>query len=142
MSYNYKDKKIVAVLASNLESGIACNVIGHLALAIGANINREFMGENPLFDKSGTQHLGIAKYPFITTKVRQNKLRKVIDAARENGSILIADYPKEMLVTGHDDELVEVLSNVEESDLEYLGVILCGTSEAINAITGRFQLWG
>lgn len=141
MNYNYKDKKIVAVLASNLEIGIAFNVIGHLSISIGANIDKELMGKSPIVDKSGINHLGISKYPFIITKVKQSKIKRVIDEARENGNILIADYPKEMLTTGHDNELVEAISNIEEKNIEYLGVILCGSSEDINVITGKFQLW-
>lgn len=141
MNYNYKDKKIVAILASNLEIGIAFNIIGHLSISIGANIDKGLMGKTPILDKRGIHHLGISKYPFITTKIKQSKIRSVIGEARENGNILIADYPKVMLTTGHDNELVEAISNIDEANIEYLGVILCGSSEDINAITGRFQLW-
>ena len=43
-NYNYRQKKIVAVLASNLEIGVAFNVIGHLAISIGAYADKEIMG--------------------------------------------------------------------------------------------------
>jgi len=140
-SYDYKAYKVVAVLASNLEAGIAVNVVGHLAVAIGSNIDKKFMGQSPIVDKSGVKHLGILKYPFITTKVKPGKIRRVIEEARAKKSILIADYPKEMLTTGHDDELVAAIGVSEEERLEYMGVILFGEADDVNAITGKFQLW-
>lgn len=32
---NYEDKKIVGIIASNVEPAIALNVIGHLSISIG-----------------------------------------------------------------------------------------------------------
>jgi hypothetical protein len=37
-AYNYQAKKIVAVLAEKLEMDVALNVIGYLAVSIGAYI--------------------------------------------------------------------------------------------------------
>jgi len=36
MAYNYKDKKIVALLADNIELWQAMNALGHMATALGA----------------------------------------------------------------------------------------------------------
>ncbi len=38
---NYEDKKIVGIIASNVEPSIALNVIGHLAISIGKYSNEE-----------------------------------------------------------------------------------------------------
>ena len=141
MSYEYKEKKIVAVIASNIEIGIAMNVLGHLAVGIGYNINDDMMGQNPINDKSGVKHMGISKYPFITTKIKQGKIRNVIEEARKREGIAIADYPKEMLETSTDDELISEISSKEEAQFEYLGCILCGDAKQINEITGKFQLY-
>ena len=140
MKYNYKDKKIVAIIASNVEPAIMTNVIGHLAVSVGKYIDDDFMGRPILVDKSGIEHKGISKYPFITTKVKQGKLRKAIEEARDAG-LFVADFPQEMLDTGHDDELAEAIANKNEEDLVYLGAIICGDSKNVDEITGRFQLW-
>ena len=42
---NYEDKKIVGVVASNVEPEVALNVIGHLAISIGKYSNEEIMGK-------------------------------------------------------------------------------------------------
>ena len=140
-SYNYKEKKIVTILSSNLEIGIAMNVVGHLAISIGAYAEKDIMGRSTLIDASGIVHLGISKYPFIITKVKPNRLRQAIEEARLNKNILVADYPKQMLETGHDDELNEAIEQAQENSMEYLGAIMYGTTEEINKITGRFSLW-
>ena len=61
--------------------------------------------------------------------------------ARKNPNIIVADYPKEMLETRTDEELVEAISIKDEENMEYMGAILYGNTEEVNQITGRFQLW-
>lgn len=53
----------------------------------------------------------------------------------------MADYPEEMLSTGHDDELAESLASIKEDELDYLGAVLYGKAELITQLTGKFSLW-
>ena len=138
---NYEDKKIVGIIASNVEPAVALNVIGHLAISIGKYSNDEIMGKSRITDKSGIQHLGISQFPFIITKVKPGKLKNAIDQAKQNPNFLVADYPKEMLETRTDDELVSSINSKENEKLEYLGAIIYGNTEDVNNITGKYQLW-
>ncbi len=138
---NYEDKKIVGIIASNVDAPTALNVIGHLAISIGKYSNDEIMGQKVITDRSGVSHLGISKFPFIVTKVKASKLKNAIDIARKNPKLLVADYPKDMLDTRTDDELVASIAAKDEADLEYLGAIIYGDTEDVNAITGKYQLW-
>lgn len=141
MEYDYKNKKIVGVLASNLEAGVALNVIGHLAISIGAYADPDLMGRPELPDGSGNKHIGISKYPVIITKVKPGRLRKLVGEARETKGILLVDYPAQMLETGHDDELAQAIENVKEEDIAYLGAMLYGERSLIDELTGKFSLW-
>lgn len=141
MSYDYKRKKIVAVLAANLDAGVAFNVIGHLAISLGAYAEDDLMGRPRLVDASGVSHVGISKYPFIITKVKAGRLSRLIREARQRPNVLLVDYPEQMLSTGHDDELARAVSSVREEDINYLGAILFGDNETITELTGRFSLW-
>ena len=78
---------------------------------------------------------------FIVTKVKPGKLRIAIDKAKSNTNLLVADYPKDMLDTRTDEELVESISNKENEKLEYMGAIIYGDTKDVNEITGKFQLW-
>ena len=138
---NYEDKKIVGIIASNVEPAVALNVIGHLAISIGKYSNDEIMGKSRITDKSGIQHLGISQFPFIITKVKPGKLKNAIDQAKQNPNLLVADYPREMLETRTDDELVSSINSKENEKLEYLGAIIYGNTEDVNNITGKYQLW-
>lgn len=138
---NYEDKKIVGIIASNVEPSVALNVIGHLSVSIGKYSDNEIMGKPTIVDKSGVEHLGISKFPFIITKVKAGKLKNAIDAAKSNPNLLVADYPKDMLDTRTDEELVESVNNKENDKLEYLGAVIYGNIQDVNEITGKFQLW-
>ena len=138
---NYEDKKIVGVIATNVDAPTALNVIGHLAVSIGKYSDNEIMGKPLISDKSNVNHLGISKFPFIITKVKAGKLRNAIDKAKENPNLLVADYPRDMLETRTDEELVESITSKSNDELEYLGAIIYGNTNDVNEITGKFQLW-
>ena len=137
----YEDKKIVGIVASNVEPAVALNVIGHLAISIGKYSNDEIMGKPVIVDKSGINHLGISQFPFIITKVKSGKLKTAIDLAKQNPNLLVADYPKDMLDTRTDDELVASINSKENNKLEYLGAIIYGNTTDVDSITGKYQLW-
>ena len=99
------------------------------------------MGKPSITDKSGINHLGISKFPFIITKVKQGKLKTAIDTAKNNPNLLVADYPKDMLDTRTDDELVASINSKENEKLEYLGAVIYGNTKDVDEITGKFQLW-
>ena len=61
--------------------------------------------------------------------------------AKQNPNLLVADYPRDMLDTRTDDELVSSISSKDNSKLEYLGAIIYGNTEDVNKITGKYQLW-
>lgn len=138
---NYEDKKIVGIVASNVEPAIALNVIGHLAISIGKYSNDEIMGKPIITDKSGIEHLGISQFPFIITKVKSGKLKNAIESAKQNPNLLVADYPRDMLDTRTDAELVSSIGSKDNDKLEYLGAIIYGNTEDVNSITSKYQLW-
>lgn len=138
---NYEDKKIVGIIATNVDAPTALNVIGHLAVSIGKYSDNEIMGKSLITDKSNVNHLGISKFPFIITKVKSGKLRNAIEKAKENPNLLVADYPRDMLETRTDEELVESITSKNNDELEYLGAIIYGNTNDVNEITGKFQLW-
>lgn len=138
---NYEDKKIVGILSTKVEPAIALNVIGHLAISIGRYADQDIMGKAFITDKTGINHLGISQFPFIITKVKPAKLKDAIDRAKENPKLLVADYPKEMLETRTDADLVHSVALKENDAFEYLGAIIYGDTKEVNEITGKFQLW-
>lgn len=138
---NYEDKKIVGIIASNVDPSVALNVIGHLAISIGKYSNEEIMGKPIIKDKSGIEHLGISRFPFIITKVKAGKLKNTIELAKQNPNLLVADYPRDILETRTDEELIASINSKENDQMEYLGAIIYGNTGEVNKITGKYQLW-
>lgn len=141
MTYEYKNQKIVCVVSDNLETWQAMNVVGHLAIGLGANKDENLMGRDSLFDASGINHKGIARYGFILKKGNPESIRDVLMLSKKNKNIIVLDFMKEMLDTSHDDELFDLVSKKQEEDFEYLGVIFYGPSDDINSLTKTFPLW-
>ena len=141
MTYDYQSKKLVAVIDAGLSPGIALNVVAHLAIAIAACAGPDLLGRPQLEDGSHGIHLGIAKYPIIVTKAKCHHLRPVIDNAKVRGGLIVADFPKHMLATGHDDDLARALSDSPEEQLVYLGFAIFGKSGLVSQLTGKFSLY-
>ncbi len=140
MTYNYKDRKIVALLAENLETWQAMNALGHMAAALGSNKDAELMGRSVLVDKSNNSHLGIPRFGFIIKKADSLSIAETLKASNSQ-SIIKVDFPREMLDTSHDDELVESIKLKSSDEFEYLGAIFYGPTSEIDALTKRFKLW-
>lgn len=119
----------------------AMNVVGHMAISLGANKDENLMGREILTDASGIDHKGIARYGLVIKKGNPASIREALRASKENKSIMSLDYPKEMLDTSHDDELFDQISKKPEGELEYLGAIFYGPTADITPLTKAFPLW-
>lgn len=142
MTYDLHSHKIVGIISSKAEPHVALNVIGHLGIALGSHVDKALlMGRDILTDASGMEHFGIARYGFVIKSARPSKIAQAIQKARESENIIVADYPRAILETGHDDELAEAISSTQEEALDYMGVLLFGPTEEIDAICGHYTLW-
>ena len=138
MTYDYRAKKITAILSDKLSPGMAMNALGHLALSAGNNTDKSFMGQAELKDANGDIHAGIAKYPFIVLKATEEQIKEIVKKAKEKG-VFVVDYPQEMFDTATDEELVEAVSKAKE--LQYHGAVLVGDASDIKSLTGHLKLY-
>lgn len=129
------------MLSNRIEPVTGLNVAAHLSLAIGARAPSELMGRTHLLDATGISHAGISRYAVVILMSSTQKVRRAVEDARNVTELTVADFPSEMLMTSHDDELASALESQPEPALEYLGVGAFGPSDMINDIFGRFSLW-
>ncbi|NIO44501.1 MAG: DUF2000 family protein [Candidatus Aenigmarchaeota archaeon] len=139
MTYDYREKKIVAVLNEELTSGQALNALGHIAVSAGRYAG-DIMGKEKIIDTDGNVHTGISRYPFIVLKASKERIKQIVKAGKEKG-LFVVDYPQEMFDTGPDDELVVALSKAKEPDIIYHGIIIVGPTKEISKLTGDLKLW-
>ena len=140
MTYDYSEKKIVAIIDEELKPGQAMNALGHLAFSLGRYSDQSMMGKEKIIDADGNTHLGITKYPFIVLKAKKEEIKEIIQKARGQ-DILLADFPSEMFDTAHDDELVRELSKAQEPAIKYHAALLAGNTSSIKELTGHLKLY-
>ena len=126
--YDYREKKVVAVISSELDSGTAVS-------------EEDLMGRQFLYDASKNKYWGISRYPVIVTEAKEAKIKQAILLAKTNPNLVVICYPKEMLDTGHDDELAENLLRKKEEEVEFLGVLIFGKTTDVSTVTKKFSLW-
>jgi len=140
MSYDYRAKKITAIISEKLPMGLALNALGHLAFSAGRYSDQSMMGQEKIVDADGKVHTGISKYPFIVLKATEDEIKKIVNKAKEE-DIFVVDYPQEMFDTGPDEELVIALSKAKEPDIKYHAVVLVGDASKIKSLTGHLKLY-
>ena len=141
MTYDYKQKKIVAVISSEIESWQALNVLGHMSVSLGANRDDDLMGRSVLMDASGFEHKGIARFGFIIKEGSAEDISDLVKKAKDNQALILVDFPQEMLDTKHDDELHESMRLKKAEDFTYLGCLLYGPADTVDEITRGYKLW-
>lgn len=140
MTYNYQEKRIIAVINEDLEPGLALNALGHLAFSAGRYSDQSLMGREEIKDADSNVHKGISKYPFIVLKASTATIKDIVRQAREK-HIFYVDYPQEMFDTGPDDELYEHLNKAKEPSISYHAVILVGKTKELKKLTGSLRLY-
>ncbi len=140
MTYDYREKRIVAIVSDKLPPGLAFNALGHLAFSAGRYSDQSLMGQEKIPDADSNVHIGISKYPFIVLKATEEEIKNIIKTAKEKG-IFVVDYPQEMFDTGPDEELVAALSKAKEPAIKYHAAVLVGSSEALKPLTGQLKLY-
>ncbi len=129
------------MISKDIEQWQAMNVLGHMAVGLGAKKDDVLMGRDTLVDRSGVVHAGISRYGLVIKEGSSADIVSVVHDAKAEEGVIIVDFPRQMLDTKHDDELALALETSEEHDLEYLGVLLYGPSEQVNRLTKSFKLW-
>ncbi len=98
------------------------------------------MGKEKITDADGNVHVGISKYPFIVLKATGDEIKQIIKNAKSNG-IFVVDYPQAMFDTGPDEELVEALSKVHETEIKYHAALLLGDIDVVKTLTAHLKLY-
>ena len=138
--YDYKEKKIVAILDTELPIGLAMNALGHMSFAMGNTSNEEWMGKEWFDDADGIKHHGISKYPFIVLKADKKRIKEIVNKAK-NSALSVVDYPQEMFDTGKDQDLVKAINNAKSGELVYRAVTLSGVSKNVDKLTEDLELF-
>lgn len=139
--YDYRSKKIIAIISDDLSKGLAANALGHMAFSAGHYSDKEWMGRKNYIDADGIAHTGISKYPFIVLGATKEKIKLIVEKSKDLSNVLVVDYPQEMFDTGHDDELTKTISKVGKNKFIYHAVLLVGETNILKELTQGLELY-
>lgn len=133
-------KKIVIVLDKTLEQWQALNAVAHISAYIGHKLDETFDTGDFFETQDAFQHPRNSQFPIIILRAKRTQLPNLMTKVRESG-LLYHGFISEMIETSDDNEIVKILSSKRDSAVEYLGIGVFGTIEAVNALTKNFQTW-
>ncbi|SRR6266702_7867799 len=132
--------KIVIVIDKTLEQWQVLNTVAHISAYIGHKLGDNF-GTGDFFETKDTfKHPRNSQYPIILLRAKPTQLPSLMTKVRES-ELLYHSFIREMIETTDDKEIVETLSNKNDSEIEYLGIGIFGEIDKVNALTKNYQTW-
>lgn len=135
-----KSLRFIAILNKKVETGKLMNALGHMTAGLGSFNKDGQMCFLEYKDKDGGIHPNISHFPFIALKAdNSNKIREVRKEAIAR-NILFTDFTSTMTV-GTSEEQQSRTKDTPESELEYYGICLFGSTQELREFTGKFSLF-
>jgi len=132
--------KCVMVIDEELPMGIIANTAAILGVTMGKQMP-ETVGSN-VIDKTGNVHLGIVNLPIPILKGQATLLKEL------RGKLYEPEFAEMTVVDFSDvaqgckvyDEFINKIAEVQEKELQYFGIAICGTKKKVNKLTGNMPL--
>lgn len=136
----WSNEKCVMVIDENLPLGIIANTAGIMGITLGKHIP-ETVGPD-VADKSGNAHLGIIEFPVPVLKADKERIRAIRQQLYEPvfSNLTVVDFTDVTQGCKTYDEYIGKAARVEESELNYFGVAICGEKKLVNKLTGNLPL--
>lgn len=131
--------KLVAVMNEKVDQGVVMNALAHMCIGFGSEIGKEALRLSNYVDADGGNHPSISEMPFIVLKANSNKIRRLRQAASEEG-ISFVDFTDTMTI-GSYVEQIERTKQTKEEDFVYYGIVLFGEWDKVTELTRKFSLW-
>ncbi len=133
------DNKLVAVMNKSAPPGKIMNALAHMCIGFGASLNGDDLHLIDYVDSTGGVLPQISKMPFIILRASGSKLRNLRVQAALDG-IPHSAFTHTMTIGSWKEQLVAT-KETDESELVYLGVVLCGPNDKVSDMTKKFSLW-
>ena len=132
--------KCVMVIDEELPMGIIANTAAILGVTMGKQMP-ETVGSN-VIDKTGNVHLGIVNLPIPILKGQATLLKQLREKLYELefAEMLVVDFSDVAQGCKVYGEFIEKIAEVQEKELQYFGIAICGTKKKVNKLTGNMPL--
>ena len=137
---NVENEKCVIVVDENLPLGIIANTAAILGITMGMKMP-DVVG-NDVLDLEGNPHMGIIQFPVPilkgNTEILKSIRTKLFDP--QFSELTVADFSDLAQGCNTYDEFTHKMASTSESELNYIGIAICGNKKQINKLTGNLPL--
>lgn len=138
MMYPFENK-LVAIMNKSIEPGKVMNALAHMCIGFGATLGNEPLQLIEYQDKENNVYPSISKMPFIILSANSNKINNMRKMAIE-AEIKYSVFTDTMTV-GSWEEQISRTKVTQETDLNFIGIVLFGEWGKVTEMTKKFSLW-
>ena len=137
---DWQNEKCVMVIDGGLPLGMIANTAAIMGITLGKKMP-EVVGAD-VTDQSGSEHLGIIEFPVPILRGTRPDIKQIREKLYqpEFQDLTVVDFSDLAQSCKTYDEFMEKMGRVSESDLQYLGVAICGSRKKVNKLTGSMPL--
>ncbi len=134
------NEKCVMIIDGNLSLGIIANTAAIMGITMGKEMPEVVGRDVP--DKSGRQHLGIIEFPVPILRGSAGVIKAIREKLYEPefSELSVVDFSDLAQSCKTYDEFIEKMAMVSETELNYLGIAICGAKKKVNKLTGSMPL--
>lgn len=135
-----QNEKCVMIIDENLPLGMAVNTAAIMGISMGKEIP-EIVGKD-VFDQSGNRHLGIIEFPVPILKGNAQSMQMIREKLYEPefSDLTVVDFSDLAQGCKMYEEFIDKMTLVSETELQYLGIAICGSKKKVNKLTGSMGL--
>lgn len=134
-------KRIVAVVAKELEPWQVANAVAHMSAIIGNEVDKAELTSGDVF--VGSDGIAIprnSQFPIVIKRADQKQLHKLHKQVAEAG-LLHHVFVQEMQLTTNDQEIIDKLKDQPIEDTTFYGVTFFTTNEEADKLAKNYQLY-
>lgn len=135
-----QNEKCVMVIDEKLPSGIIANTAAIMGITLGKE-RPELVGRD-VCDRSGKQHQGIIEFPVPILKGDSGLIKSIRERLYdpEFSDLSVVDFSDLAQGCKTYEEFIEKMSKASGTELNYLGIAICGAKKKVNKLTGNVPL--
>lgn len=135
-----KSKKFVVVLNKDLKGWELTNTMGHIVGYLGSKVGEDITFFSHFETADEDKIPANSQYPVVALSAKPGQMYNFLTKVEKSGLNHLA-YTQDMIDSGDDVELQQLIGGKRKKDLKYLGIGIFGNSDVIDGLTKKFSLW-
>lgn len=137
---NLENEKCVIVMDERLPLGVVANTAAILGITMGMKMP-DVVGE-AVFDAQGNAHTGIIQFPVPILRGDGETLKRLRTRLFESAfaELTVVDFSELAQSCKTYDEFIGKMAETPETELNYMGLAICGDRKKVNKLTGSLPL--